>query len=285
MAKRIPIVKFKKEKYGNELLIDVVTIEMIRGSKNFSKVMRHTFYGIMLTTGGVGDVEVDGVPCKVRKGLVAFSRPGDVCTVLKDKGLTSIELIFERDFVLSFLHDRHFLDDLPYFASNRPSPYVQLDVTLYNKIKDLYKKIQLELTLSRNIHLIRAMLYEVLALLLNANPVRSWQRDSSEPRITRFCELVNEHFKTETGVEFYAKQLKVSTNYLNRMVRETLGQSSKGYILSRSMEEACRMLRYTTLTVKEVAHCLGFDNTSYFIRIFTKIIGKTPQKFRTMHEK
>ena len=285
MTKRIPLVKFKKDKYGDKLLIDVVTIDMIRSDKNFSKVLRHTFYGIMLTTGGVGQVEVDGVPRMARKGLVAFSRPGDVCTVLWDKGLTSIELIFEKDFVLSFLNDRNFLEQLPYFATDRLSPYLQLDVTLYNKIKDLYKKIQVELTLSRNIHLLRAMLYEVLALLQNAVPDKPSHRNSSEPRVTRFCELVNEHFKTETGVEFYARQLGVSTNYLNRMVREALGQSSKGYILFRSMQEACRMLQYTSLSVKEIAYSLGFDNTSYFIRIFTKINGNTPLKFRTMHEK
>ena len=93
MAKKIPVIKFHKDKYGDELLIDVVTLDMIRNSKTFADVMRQSFFGLMLTTGGEGDVEVDGVPCEARKGLMACPRPGDVCTVLRDDGLTSLELI------------------------------------------------------------------------------------------------------------------------------------------------------------------------------------------------
>lgn len=77
MAKKIPVIKFHKDKYGDELLIDVVTLDMIRNSKTFAEVMRQSFYGIMLTTGGKGDVEVDGISCLSEKGLVAFARPGD----------------------------------------------------------------------------------------------------------------------------------------------------------------------------------------------------------------
>ena len=50
--KHIPVIKFHKDKYGDELLIDVVTLDMIRASKNFANALRQSFYGVMLTTGG-----------------------------------------------------------------------------------------------------------------------------------------------------------------------------------------------------------------------------------------
>ena len=278
--KQIPVIKFHKDKYGDELLIDVVTLDMIRRSKTFADVMRQSFYGVMLTTGGKGDVEVDGIPCTAGKGLVAFARPGDVCTVANDRGLTSLELIFERDFVFSFFNDPHFLDGLSYFSARRPSPYVQLDEALYNRIIGLYVEIQLDIAHGRDRHLLRAMLYETLMLLQKAIPVAEKKRESSETRVARFRELVNEHFLTETGVEFYAERLCVTPNYLNRIVRQTLGQSTKGYIQSRRMEEARHLLRYTSLPVSNIADRLGFETTSYFVRTFAQATGTTPLQFR-----
>ena len=278
--KHIPVIKFHKDKYGDELLIDVVTLDAIRNSPTFQDVMRQSFYGVMLTTGGKGDVEVDGIPCTAGKGLVAFARPGDVCTVANDRGLTSLELIFERDFVFSFFNDPHFLDGLSYFSARRPSPYVQLDEALYNRIIGLYVEIQLDIAHGRDRHLLRAMLYETLMLLQKAIPVAEKKRESSETRVARFRELVNEHFLTETGVEFYAERLCVTPNYLNRIVRQTLGQSTKGYIQSRRMEEARHLLRYTSLPVSNIADRLGFETTSYFVRTFAQATGTTPLQFR-----
>lgn len=286
MRKQIPVIKFHRDKYGDELLIDVVTLDAIRNSPTFHDVMRQSFYGVMLTTGGEGDVEVDGIPCTAGKGLVAFARPGDVCTVTRDKGLTSLELIFERDFVLSFFNDPHFLDNLSYFSPNRLSPYVQLDEALYNRIIGLFVEIQLEIAHSRDRHLLRAMLYETLMLLQKASAGQAEKkRESSETRVARFRELVNEHFRTETGVEFYAERLCVTPNYLNRIVRQTLGQSTKGYIQSRRMEEARHLLRYTSLPVSDIADQLGFETPSYFVRTFAQATGTTPLQFRGCPEK
>ncbi|MBR1790017.1 MAG: helix-turn-helix transcriptional regulator [Bacteroidaceae bacterium] len=283
--KQIPVIKFHKNKYGDELLIDVVTLDAIRNSPMFQDVMRQSFYGVMLTTGGEGDVEVDGEPYVASKGLVACARPGDVCTVTNDRGLTSLELIFERDFVLSFFNDPHFLDGLSYFSSKRQSPYVMLDETLYNRIIGLYVEIQLEITHARDRHLLRAMLYETLMLLQKASPVSERQRESSKTRVARFRELVNEHFMTETSVEFYADILCVTPNYLNRIVRQAMGQSTKGYIQSRRMEEARHLLRYTTLSVADIADRLSFETPTYFVRAFTQTTGQTPLQFRGCPEK
>jgi AraC-like DNA-binding protein len=283
--KKIPVYKFYKHKYGDELLIDIVTLDKIRSSNNFADALRQSFYGVMLTTGGEGEVEVDGVPCIATKGLVAFPRPGDIGTVRNDRGLTALQLIFERDFVLSFFNDPHFLDNLSFFSTTRQSPYVMLDETLYNRIIGLYVEIQLEIAHARDRHLLRAMLYETLMLLHKASPVGESKQVSNETRVARFRELVNEHFASETSVEFYADRLCITSGHLNRIVRQSLGQSTKGYIQSRRMEEATRLLRYTSLSVADIADHLSFDTPTYFVRAFVRATGHTPLQFRSLHEK
>lgn len=279
--KHIPVVKFNRRKYGGELLVDIVTLETIRISPYFADVMRQSFYGLMLTTGGEGNVEVDGVPTVARKGLVACARPGDVCTVTDDRGLTSLELIFERDFLLSFFSDPHFLDGIAYLSPQRTSPYLMLDESLYNRIIGLYDSMLLELHGSGKTdqHLLRAMLYEVLMLLQKASPVE-YETTAETERVSRFRQLVDEHYLTENGVEFYANRLCVTSNYLNRLVRLALGVSTKQYIQSRRIEEAKRLLRYTNLPISDIADRLGFDTASYFVRTFSHQTGTTPMQFR-----
>lgn len=281
----IPVIKFKRDKYGDELMVDVVTLDAIRKSKEFQKVLRQSFYGVMLTTGGIGEVEVDGMAGTARKGLVAFARPGDACTVREDNGLTAIELIFERDFLLSFFNDSHFLDTLPYYSHFRPSPYLALDETMYNKIVGLFVEIQIEIAHERNVHLLRAMLYEVLVLLQKAFLVEAKKPVNAVSRVARFQDLVNEHFATETGVNFYADKLCVTSNHLNRIVQRTLGQTTKAYIQSRRIDEAKRLLRYTAMPIGLISDSLHFDTPSYFVRAFTKATGQTPLQFRGSHEK
>lgn len=281
----IPVIKFRRDKYGDELMVDVVTLDTIRKSKGFQKVLRQSFYGVMLTTGGSGEVEVDGVAGSARKGLVAFARPGDVCTVREDNGLTALELIFERDFLLSFFNDPHFLDSLPYYSHLRPSPYLVLDESLYNKIVGLFVEIQIEIANERDVHLLRALLYEVLVLLQKAFPIETKKPVNAESRVVRFQELVNEHFATETGVNFYADKLCVTPNYLNRIVQRTLGQTTKAYIQSRRIDEAKHLLRYSAMPIGLISDRLHFDTPSYFVRAFTKVTGQTPLQFRNCPEK
>ena len=281
----IPVIKFRRDKYGDELMVDVVTLDTIRKSKGFQEVLRQSFYGVMLTTGGSGEVEVDGVAGSARKGLVAFARPGDVCTVREDNGLTALELIFERDFLLSFFNDPHFLDSLPYYSHLRPSPYLVLDESLYNKIVGLFVEIQIEIANERDVHLLRALLYEVLVLLQKAFPIETKKPVNAESRVVRFQELVNEHFATETGVDFYADKLCVTPNYLNRIVQRTLGQTTKAYIQSRRIDEAKHLLRYSAMPIGLISDRLHFDTPSYFVRAFTKVTGQTPLQFRNSPEK
>ena len=280
--KHIPVIKFNRQKYGNELLVDIVTLENIRNSKTFAPVLRQSFYGLMLTTDGEGDVEVDGVSAVVCKEIMTCARPGDVCTITNDRGLTSLELIFERDFLLSFFSDPHFLDGIAYLSPQRTSPYLMLDEAIYNRVVGLYDSLLLELHGSgkSDQHLLRAMLYEVLMLLQKATPVEN-NTSVETDRISRFRQLVDEHYLTESGVEFYSNRLCITSNYLNRLVRLALGQSTKQYIQSRRIEESKRLLRYTDLSVSDIADRLGFDTSSYFVRAFSRQTGCTPLQFRT----
>ena len=68
-------------------------------------------------------------------------------------------------------------------------------------------------------------------------------------------------------------------------INAVLGTSVSRHIQDEIILQAKRKLVYTTASVKEIAHSLGFDDYSYFTRLFTKVAGVSPTLFRrTYHE-
>lgn len=79
----------------------------------------------------------------------------------------------------------------------------------------------------------------------------------------------------------YAKSLNISTPYLNECVKTATGNSVSYHIQQRVILEAKRLLYHSNKSIKEIAGELGYDDYSYFIRLFVKITGMTPLAFRT----
>ena len=74
--------------------------------------------------------------------------------------------------------------------------------------------------------------------------------------------------------------MNMTTRHLNRICQETLNQTTTDLILKRVMVEAQRMLIHSDVTVAVVADSLGYEDYSYFIRLFKKQIGESPKKFQ-----
>jgi AraC family transcriptional activator of pobA len=96
----------------------------------------------------------------------------------------------------------------------------------------------------------------------------------------RLNQLVEHHFTSEHRVSFYADKLKLSPRKLGRIARLYTGKHLSEIIDERLVTEAKRLLLYSGLSVKEIAVRLGFEEHSYFSRVFKKHTGKTPSGFR-----
>jgi AraC-like DNA-binding protein len=78
----------------------------------------------------------------------------------------------------------------------------------------------------------------------------------------------------------YAAALNISPSYLNEVVKDTTGHPVSYWIHQEIILEAKRMLFYTNSTVKEISYALGYNDTTYFIRLFSKNAGMPPLQFR-----
>lgn len=281
--KSIPQYKFYKTKYGEELLIDIVTLESI--GRYIDKCPVHTlsYFDITFITDGPGTFFIGDKRYVLGEGDVVFSRPGEVRGWGKRKRPQGYALIFEEEFLLSFFNDSAFLEHLPYFHRERVSAKIHL-TAIRSRVEDL---LQLTLTeinngRSKDKHILRALLYEMLMLLKReySETYAVPEEQSRNRHFGHFIRLVEKDFKTYHDTAHYAGELCIAPNYLNEVVRKYTGSSCKRYIQNKIIQEARTLLAYTALSVSEIAAHLHFENSSYFIRLFRKYTGLTPLQYR-----
>lgn len=102
---------------------------------------------------------------------------------------------------------------------------------------------------------------------------------------SEFRKLLSENFKTMKSPSQYAEALHISTSYLNEVVKKISGFSVSHWILEENMLEAKRLLYYSDMNAKEIAFALGYDDHTYFSRLFSNSNGESPLKFRKKHRK
>jgi len=82
------------------------------------------------------------------------------------------------------------------------------------------------------------------------------------------------------GVADYAHELSITPVHLNRVCQSVAGKTASWLMQEHAVREAQKLLRYTVLSVSEVAYQLNFSAPTYFARLFKKHIGKTPEAYR-----
>jgi AraC family transcriptional activator of pobA len=96
-----------------------------------------------------------------------------------------------------------------------------------------------------------------------------------------FLEALERDFKTSHEARHYAAELNVTTGTLSRTLTKLTGRTTKQLILDRVMLEAARLLRFSDLSVKEIAARLGFSDQFAFSKAFMRQRGEAPLDYRS----
>jgi len=88
------------------------------------------------------------------------------------------------------------------------------------------------------------------------------------------------HFKEKRQVNDYAELLFKSPKTLSNLFAKYNQKTPLQIIHERVVLEAKRLLLYTDKTAKEIAYDLGFEEIASFHKLFKKVTGYTPQKFK-----
>jgi AraC family transcriptional regulator, transcriptional activator of pobA len=95
-----------------------------------------------------------------------------------------------------------------------------------------------------------------------------------------FLKILEFNFKRPDGADYYADKLNMSTRNLNLISQSAFGKSVTEIIETRKLIEAKSLLLDSGKTVSEIGYELGYNEKSYFTRVFRKRMGVTPSEYR-----
>ena len=100
------------------------------------------------------------------------------------------------------------------------------------------------------------------------------------PILSKFIALLDTYYKEEKFASFYADKLNITSNYLNILCKKSFSCSSSDIIKFRTILAAKELLLMTSISINKIGEELGYDDISYFSRIFKSTTGMTPREYR-----
>lgn len=157
---------------------------------------------------------------------------------------------------------------------------ISIPPDMVKPMKQLFDLLLLEYNGSREAGLLLRYTNLLLLHLYRFSKQEIVQAPVYDERVEKLFRLLEENYKEERAVAFYADKIGVTPKRLNEIVREKFGFTVSQIIYHLLLIEAKREIGHGRKSIKEIAYELGFSEQSYFSRFFKKQTGTTPENFR-----
>ncbi|MFA9391161.1 MAG: helix-turn-helix domain-containing protein [Prolixibacteraceae bacterium] len=285
--KNIPEISFWKDKIlqvkGFQFFILEEFITNALKPKDHSPYLPHrlNFYAILIITDGEVNHIVDFNVHTLRKGDVMVISKGQIHAFEEGAEYKGYLVVFSEAFMQKYMAQstitqiNHLYN---YFLKQEKINNSDISQTLLRVLKEELKST------SSSLPNIVAALLTVYLLKLNDENTRLLTTSDDNKYLEYFNHfrlLIEKNYSKTRDAKVYASDIAISYKHLNDVCKAIVKTTAKSFIDSYVVLEAKRMLVSTSLSVKEIAFTLGFDEPTNFLKYFKKITGLTPVEFRT----
>lgn len=253
----------------------------------------HSFYEILWFQEGTGLHTVDFVEYEVKPGTIFFISPGQVHHFDRKEGYRGVTIKMCTDLLKNSTANGTGIDKmfLKYntFHTYDSVPYYNIDNETAGMLQPLVDEMEEEAYRHGefgNIDILKSLVCIFLVKIARHGTHESEYRletiKPSHQLFVRFRRLIEQEYTHLHTVQEYADRLNVAVRTLHKSVNECSGKTPLALINGRIVLEAKRMVRYTNLMIKEIAAELGYEDTSYFIKLFKRETGYVPSDFREL---
>lgn len=129
--------------------------------------------------------------------------------------------------------------------------------------------------------MIETLMYHICELFsLRIKPEESKKMSRQESYFRKFMLELNQHYTERQGVTFYAEKLCISPRYLTTIVRRISGLTVTDWMNRYLIMEAKYLLKYSEMSIQEIAFRLSFPDQSFFGKYFKQHMGISPSQYR-----
>ena len=259
--------------------VQVVALDGMR-LESVREPHRHDYHELIWIRAGSGRHLIDGDPLPVAAGSITVIGRGQVHQFQEADDLSGA--------VVRFGDEVLFGEGTPgWLVTARGGRRVSVPPGEHDRLDALIASLAAEAARppdGRSAELERHLLTVVLLWTERwYDAMRTERRDPDDAEVQlqrRFARALERDFARHHDAAHYAEELRVPPAALSKALTHTTGRPTKELITDRVMLEAARLLRYTDLTIGEVAFRVGFDDQLYFSRAFKRHHGEPPVAYR-----
>ena len=222
-------------------------------------------------------------------GDLILCAPGDLVQAKAIEGVHKAQTILVSS---NFLKETYISLNsfMPFFASQKEHPVFHLTDEEMTELKTFFMAIQKTVDsddyfrIDITKRLLAAYLYKLGSILYRHRP--ELQAEAAKPLkreeilFKEFIRLVSEHHRKERRVDFYAEQLFLSPKHFSTVIKKVSGKTAGQWIDEYVILEAKTLLKYSVMSIQEVAYYMNFPNPSFFGKYFKQHTGMSPSEYK-----
>lgn len=254
--------------------------------------MNYGVYALFLKQTRCGDIRYGRQNYDYQEGTVTSFAPGQVVEVQMEERPQAQGLLFHPDLIRGTALGRE-IRHYSFFSYNS-NEALHLSETEKSIFIDCLDKIRMEVERPADRHSKRLIVRNIELLLDYC--MRFYERQFitrghvNRDVLTGFERLLNDYFADDRPqrdgvptVRWCAEQLHLSANYFGDLVKKETGKSAQEYIQLKVIEIAKERIFEPGRSISEVAYGLGFRYPQHFTRLFKKVVGCSPNEYRSVH--
>ena len=241
---------------------------------------------IIYVKSGRGMVNVDGISYPVVKDSIVFILPGRLHSIAQyeSEAFSYENIIFELEllggaddlcaerYLLPLQSGRMALQPriIPGEAGYPQAAACLQEAEEANKVKNTGYELA-----------IKGALLRFLSILIGQHGTPLPADTTDTRRLKTVLQLIEAEYATPLRIEDAAEACGCSQSHFMRWFKKMTGQGFTAYLNDHRLNLAAELLRITDATVLDIAGRVGFDNLSYFNRLFKRRYGMTPREYRS----
>jgi AraC family transcriptional activator of pobA len=285
MRKNMDLKKFNVYQYLKEQHKHSMSTPYFLADQNSHKSSSTSFpiraftYAIGINYFNGGPFRIGSNEYTVKEGSLITIGPGIVCEWKGDYNTRHDTIYFTEDLFKNTLKSSA-LKSHPFFLPGG-NHVIALEQEEVEKLRSLFDMIR---QFKEDEGVVAGLVYSVLTLVARNHSLQVHKSTSSaSERIAMdFKSLLSRNFLEKKDVMFYASELHITPKYLSEVLLHETGKTAKVLIAEHIFLEAKSLLRQTPMTVQEICHWLGYEDTSYFTKAFKKQERMTPLAYRKL---
>lgn len=285
--RKVSIARLKQEMQDTVFLSDDLAITTIDYLRNPTAEIPISLDGFaaMIMMSGTAVLSIDTDTYEVHPNMLVFFRPGSVIRTIRcSADATAYLTACSKSFVSDIQVDISV--SLPIHMRFGRKPCLQVTEQDVNEIRAFFRLIKTIIQSDKEryrkeiIHTLFTAIFYLITELNQRDQLSGQKQGRCEVLFDQFMRLLGEYNKRERNVSFYAAKLNITPKYLSSVVKEVSGKTAAKWIDESVILEAKSLLKYSGMSIQEIAYQLNFSTQSFFGKYFKQHTGTSPSRYK-----